>query len=158
MDPERIFKGFSRETEIRRDARGRWFLEGDAITHAGVVRAFDGWLEKAEDGRYCLKNSLGWAYVHVEGCPYFVRGIRREEDVIWLSLSGGRCEALDPKTLHLDLEGRLYARVLAGEMRARFDDSAAVQMGDYLQEQQGEFQLRIGGETWTIPVSTAVDG
>lgn len=158
VDAERIFKGFSRETEIRRDAEGRWFLEGDPITHRGLVRAFDGWLERAEDGRYCLKNSLGWAYVQVEGCPYFVRGVQRDGGVIRLSLSGGRRDTLHPETLHMGSDGRLYAMVFEGELRARFDDSAAVQMGECLEEEADGFQLRIGDHVWPIPVSSAVDG
>ena len=61
--------GMSRETTIRRDVHGRWFHDGAPIEQANVERAFDTWVDRAPDGRYCLKNDIHWVYVAIEGAP-----------------------------------------------------------------------------------------
>ena len=152
VDPKELFKGFSRETEIRRDARGRWYMGADPITHEGVVRAFNGWIDRAEDGRFCLRNDLGWAYVAVEGSPYRVRSISHGADGIALTLSGGRVEQLAVHTLCQGPDGRLYCRVLEGRLLAEFDNHSAIQLAEDIDEVQGEHRLRCGGGYHTIPM------
>jgi len=158
VDPKELFKGFSRETEIRRDARGRWYMGADPITHRGVVQAFNGWIDRAEDGRYCLRNDLGWAYVTIEGSPYFVRSISHRGDEIELTLSGGRQERLALETLCQGPAGRLYCRVLEGRLVAEFDNHSAVTLADHVEEVRGGHWLRCDGRLHAIPVVADPDG
>ena len=137
MEPNFLPPGFSRETEIRRDARGRWFNGTDVIEHPNVVRAFNGWIELAEDGRFCLRNDLGWAYFTLEGPPYFVEAVREAEEGLSLVLSGDHSEPLVPETLGTDAEGRLHCFVLGGGLRAEFRTHAAVQLSQWM-ESDGE--------------------
>ena len=126
--------GLSRETRIRRDARGRWF-DGDVpVEHPSVQRAFDAWLERAEDGRYRLRNDVNWAYVEVEGAPVFVRACALEDGEVRLALSDGRREALDPTSLRQGPDGVLHCTVRGGTLAARFDSHAAVQLSALLDE------------------------
>ena len=130
MDPaELAARGWTRETSIRRDASGRWFDDGTLIDHPGISNAFDGWIEAAPDGRYCLKNSIHWVYADIEGPPYFVRGVQAN----LLMLSGGRSEALDPTTIRT-VQGVLWCDVLGGTVPARFDNAAAIQLSESIDD------------------------
>ena len=153
-----IPEGRSRETKIRRDALGRWWNGDEAITHPLLVRAFDGWIERTGDGRYCLKNDINWAYVTIEGAPIDVRACRieREGDAIArcvLVLSDGRQERLVARTLReSESDGALYCDVRDGTMPARFDRHAAMQLGELLIELDGAVAIAIGGERITPPI------
>lgn len=157
VDPNEVLApGRSRETHIRRDARGRWWNGDDAITHPMLVRAFDAWIERTSDGRYCLSNDINWAYVTVEGAPIDVRTCRleREGDVVVrcvLSLSDGREEALALRTLRESGDGALYCDVRGGTMVARFDAHAAVQLADAVVETPGGPAVVIGAERFVPP-------
>lgn len=146
MDPADLLpQGRSRETKIRRDAQGRWWNGEDPITHVGLVRAFDAWIEVAEDGRYCLSNDINWAYVSIEGAPIRVEKAVVSEGSVALSLSDGRTEALDPSTLREDSEGGLYCQVRGRKLAARFESHALMGLADHIGEDaQGTF-LSVGG-------------
>lgn len=135
-----MLEGRSRETKIRRDARGRWWNDDVPITHALLTQAFDAWIDRAEDGRYCLKNDINWAYVTIEGAPVFVRGVELDGDRVRLRLSDGRVEELDPATLRQDREGALHCQVRGGTLAARFDSHAAVQLDPLIgEDERGPF-------------------
>ena len=99
MDPAQFLQGRTRETEIRRDARGRWFNGTDRITHPNLVQSFDGWIDRAEDGRFCLSNAINWAYVEIEGPPYAVKDVDASSEGVVLHLSGGRARGPLPRSL-----------------------------------------------------------
>lgn len=151
VDPASVLKGRTRETKIRRDASGRWFDGNTEITHLLLTQAFDAWLRRAPDdsGRYCLSNDINWAYVQVEGAPRFVRRVRIDGD-IRLELSDGSEVALDPSSLREDSGGALYCDV-PGDMSARFDAHAAMQLADLLDEDEDGVFLRIGGIPYRPP-------
>ena len=129
--------GLSRETTIRRTADGKWFQDGEAIDNQKLARAFDRWIELADDGRYCLKNDINWAYFTLEGAPFFVRAVVLPEGSspapAELLLSNDKRVALALSTLREGPDGALYCDAYPG-MPARFDTHAAVQLGALLQE------------------------
>lgn len=149
MDP-RVPAGRSRETNIRRDARGRWFNEDVRITHANLCRAFDRWLDRAEDGRYCLKNSINWAYVRIEGAPLFVRDLSIDagsaDGAVVLELSDATRERLDPATLREGPDGALYCDVRGGHWTAQFDRETMGKLEPFLREDDEGVYLAIGGQ------------
>ena len=145
---EMLKRGLSRETQIRRDARGNWFSEGDEITHANVTRAFDAWVEVAADGRYCLKNDINWAYITLEGAPYFVRRVALFDNGVKLFLSNEREAWLDPATLRLDADGVLYASVFEKGLAARFDRHAMASLAPIVDEDERGVLLRIGAQVF----------
>jgi hypothetical protein len=157
VDPNEILPpGRSRETRIRRDARGRWWNGDDAITHPMLTKAFDSWIDRTSEGRYVLVNDINWAYVTVEGAPIDVRAaqLARAGDAIescTLVLSDGRVEPLVLTTLREGDDGALYCIVRGGTMPARFDAHAAVQLTDATHETPAGTALTIGGETFVPP-------
>jgi uncharacterized protein len=154
MDPASMLQGRTRETKIRRDARGRWF-DGDVpMTHPLLTRAFDAWLERAEDGRFCLKNDINWAYVEIEGAPVFVRSLALEGagERVWLELSDGRREALAPDSLREGPDGALHCQVREGALAARFDPHAAMQLEPLVAEDAQGAYLALGSSKVRPPV------
>ncbi len=151
MDPAQMLKGRTRETAIRRDAAGRWWNGEDRIDHPNLVRAFDAWIDVAEDGRYCLKNDINWAYVAIEGAPLFVRSVGIGDGVVTLRLSDGSEEPLDPATLRQDRDGVLYCDARRGRLAARFDREAMQGLEALLDEDAVGVFLRIGEGTARPP-------
>jgi hypothetical protein len=136
--------GLSRETTIVRTADGRWFYEGDRIENAKLCRAFDAWITRAEDGRYCLKNDINWAYFTLEGAPFFVRSAHVVGPGAELHLSNEERVPLDIRSLRVGPDGALYCNAYA-DMAARLDAFAAVQLGDLLHEDgEGPYFLADG--------------
>ena len=152
MDPASYLTGKTRETSIRRDAQGRWFFEDDPLEHPNLIRAFDRWIERAQDGRWCLKNDINWAYFTLEGPPFFVRSVQIEGGVVSLLLSDDRTERLDPSTLRQGPDGALYCNV-RGDMAARFDRHAMHQLDAVLQQDDQGVYLAIGTERVRPPVA-----
>lgn len=146
MDPAQFLRGRTRETDIRRDARGRWFNGEDRIDHPNLTRAFDGWIDRAEDGRFCLSNSINWAYVEIEGPAYFVKDVEVSNEGIDLVLSGDLREPLAPASLRQDSEGALWCAVRHGRCPARFDNHAVSKMSEQIGEDEGGVYVLVGGE------------
>jgi len=146
MDPAQFLQGRSRETEIRRDASGRWFNGEDRIEHPKLVRSFDSWVDRAEDGRFCLSNSINWAYVEIEGPAYFVKDVEISAEGIELHLSGGLRESLDPSSLSQGPEGALWCAVRQGRCPARFDNHAVSKMSGLIAQDDEGVYLLIRGQ------------
>lgn len=154
MDPAQFLQGRTRETEIRRDAAGRWFNGEDRIEHPKLTVAFDGWIDRAEDGRFCLSNSINWAYVEVEGPAYFVKDVVPGDDGVRLRLSGEVDEALDPATLRQGPEGALWCAVREGRCPARFDNHAVSKMSDLVREDAEGVYVQVGSEKVRPPMES----
>lgn len=157
MDPAEFLKGRTRETSIRRDAGGRWFNGEDRVEHPILARRFDGWIDRAEDGRFCLSNDVNWAYFALEGPAYFVRAAAVGEggEGVTLQLSGDRTEILDPKTLRQDEHGALWCDVREGRCPARFDNNAAASLADIIDEDDEGVFIALDGERVRPPMVTA---
>jgi len=146
MDPASFLQGRSRETTIRRDAEGRWFYDGEPLDHPNLTRAFDRWVERAEDGRYCLKNDINWAYFQLEGAPYFVERVLKGQDGRpHVELSNGAIEPLAGDSLRVGPEGALYCDVKGG-LVARFQRHATTQLEPWVGEDDKGVYLELNGK------------
>ncbi len=148
---------YSRETTLRRDASGRWFHDGERVRHRGVARAFDRWLARAPDGRFCLKNSVNWAYVGVEGPAYFVRSVALVGNELTLTLSDGAIETLVPETLQHSQASRYFCRVKDG-LEAAFDRHATFALSDFLVLEGESIWLALGDARYPVaarPLATS---
>jgi hypothetical protein len=148
MDAAQLLSGRTRETTIYRDAQGRWFHDGQPLEHEGLTRAFDRWIERAEDGRYCLKNDINWAYIRLDGPPFFVRSLQIEPDGgVSLWLSNDTQARLQPASLRSGADGALYCDVgePGHELAARFDRHAAAQLEPLIGEDARGIYVEVAG-------------
>jgi hypothetical protein len=131
-------EGRSRESSIVLDAEGRFLHDGVPIEHAGMARAFAGWITlHPDDHRFILSNGYDWTYFRVEDVPYFVLGLREEGGQLLLALSDGSESPLDPQTLTLGARGALYTSVKGGKFRARFTQAAQTALAPWLGSAEG---------------------
>ena len=137
--------GATVESKIRRDIDGNWFDDGVRVEHPGIVRSFDAWIDRHDNGRYVLKNSVNWAFVEVEGAPIDVRRVAVEHNGLSLALSDGRTETLQPDTLRQDAYGVLYCQVRKGRLTARFSRQAMFDLAPVVEEGDDGVALRLGG-------------
>jgi hypothetical protein len=144
-----------RRSGIRVDREGRFVHEGAEVTHEGLRRALFRWLDRLPppDGRYILRlDERRFAYLDVDDTPLVARAARVDPaGAIWLALSDGAEEKLDPATLTSDTAGVLRAWVRDGRLEARLGTSAVAALGDHLTETaDGLPALRLAGRTTRI--------
>jgi hypothetical protein len=149
-----------RRSGIRVDREGRFIHEGAEVTHAGLRQALFRWLDRLPppDDRYVLRlDERRFAYLDVDDTPLVARAARIDPaGAIWLALSDGAEETLDPKTLTVDGAGVLRAWVRGGRLEARLATSAVAALGELLTETPvGHPALRVAGQMVTIPARPA---
>jgi uncharacterized protein len=148
-----LFKSFSRESKIYRDQTGQWFHDGEPVTHPLLARAFDRWVSRAENGRYCLKNEKDWVYVTIEGAPLFVRSVRIDPSGgVDLLLSDDSAETLDPTTLRQDRDGALYCGARGATMTAKFDRHVVGQLASLIGEDHDGVFIQFGDRRVRPPI------
>ncbi len=145
--------GRSRESTIRLDRDGRFWHDGERITHEGMSAAFLSWVSiHPDDGRFILTNGYDWTYFDVEDVPFFVRALRVDAGTARLQLSDGTEEALVPATLTTGDRDALYCRVKDGQFEARFDPAAQTALAPLLVEgDDGEPELEVSGARYRVP-------
>ncbi len=149
-----------RRSGIRVDREGRFIHEGAEVTHEGLKRALFRWLDRLPppDGRHILRlDERRFAYLDVDDTPLVARAARLDAaGTIWLSLSDGAEEPLDPEKLTVDAAGVLRAAVRGGRLQARLATSAVTALGERLTETpDGRAALRAAGRTIPIPAREA---
>lgn len=162
-------EGQSRESSIRLDGEGRFWHDGERITHPGVAAAMHCWIGRHPgDGRYVLTNGYDWTYFTVDDAPYFVRALRAEPERLVLILSDATEEAWDPEGTRIGAHGALYAKVRAkaksgaasggaGAFEAKFTRHAQSSLGPLLVEASPP-AVRIGGRLHAIGARSAEFG
>jgi len=127
-----------RRSGIRIDRDGQFIHEGEPVRHEGLRRALYRWLDRDDEhpGRYVLRlDERRFAYLDVDDTPLVARALRAGPDgALWLALSDGAEERLDPATLTVDDAGILRCRVRGGRLEARLDTSAAAALAERLTE------------------------
>jgi hypothetical protein len=150
--------GRSRESTIRLDEDGRFWHDGEPVSHSGMAQAFASWIARhPDDGRFILSNGYDWSYFTVDDVPFHVRTIRIEADQVILFLSDGTEEPLAPDTLQTGARDALYVRVKGGAFDARFTPSAQAALGPLLVEGPGGMPaIELAGRVH--PVRAHADG
>jgi hypothetical protein len=153
-----------RQSGIRIDREGRFIHEAAEVTHEGLRRALFRWLDRLpfddsvterDRGRYVLRlDERRFAYLDVDDTPLVARAARADESgVVWLALSDGAEERLDPDTLTVDGQGILRSLVRNGRLEARLASSAAAALADLVSEGPGSppgLEIRVAGRKHPI--------
>lgn len=144
--------GRSRESTIRLDSSGRFWHDGELVTHAGMSTAFASWIARhPDDGRYILTNGYDWTYFEVEDVPFFVRAVRADGGRPVLLLNDGSEEPLDPAALSVGERDALYVRVKQGGFEARFTPAAQTALAPWLVEGPGARpELEVAGRRYAV--------
>lgn len=140
LTPEQLEK--FRQTGIRLDREGRFWHEGEEITHHGFRRALLRWLDRLEDGRPVLRlDEERYAYVDVEDAELLARSARWDGDRAILGLNDETEEELDYDTLRVGGDNALYCRVRGGRLTARLTTPAYQVLSQRIVETPDGFAL-----------------
>jgi hypothetical protein len=144
--------GRSRESTIRLDREGRFWHEGELVTHPGMQQAFASWIARhPDDGRFVLNNGYDWTYFTVDDVPYFVRTLRIDQNAAKLVLTDGTEELLDPASLRIGASDAIYVRVKDGRFDARFFPEAQTKLAPLIVEgADGRPAIELGGVRYPI--------
>jgi hypothetical protein len=138
-----------RQSGIRLDAEGRFWHEGQEVTHAGLRAAFWRWLDRNPDGRWVLRlDERRFVYLDVDDAPYAVRSLRWQGDRPLALLSDGSEEPLDCATLRVR-EAGAYATV-KGRFEARLTGSAWSALAEKIVERDGKLVLEAAGGPYPL--------
>lgn len=146
-------EGRSRESTIVLSKEGRFFHDGQPVTHPGMHQAFASWLRRhPDDGRHILSNGYDWTYLTVEGASRFVQAVRSVDGRPLLVLLDGLEARLEPRALRSDAEGKLSVLLPGGEP-ASFTPAAQLQLAPWLVERDGSIGVEIDGDFSPIVVA-----
>ena len=135
--------------EIRIDAEGRWFHNGEPFKNKKIISFFNKSIDKTKDGTYILSYS-GYVYpVIVEDAPLFVTGFRLvkngEGECILIALNSGETEKLDLNTLHYK-NNALYCLVKGGNILAKFKRSPSYELLQNIKDNDDIFYIDLCGK------------
>ena len=143
--------------ELRLDREGRWWFEGDAVTHPRVTALFHRSLvqvnlqrepapssERGAGGEWALSVGRFTYPVTVDDTGLFVEGVAIGREGAALALSNGGEAMLDLSTVTYEGTGGLYCEI--DGVKARFKHGAYHELlGECLHEEKGVAVLRLGG-------------
>ena len=140
-----------RQSGIRLDREGRFWHEGEEVTHGGMRAAFWRWLDRNPDGRYVLRlDDHRFVYVDVDDAPHLVRSLRWEKDRASVLLADGTEEELDYASVRLADSGMAYCKVKGGKLDARIATAAWGALAERVVDKGGRMALEAAGETYWL--------
>lgn len=140
------------------DREGRWFSQGEEITHRRTYLLYCRNLTRDPCGRIILKVGSEECPVEVEDAPFVVRSLRPQMDPagelesIHLILNDESGEPLNPATLRIHSDHAPYCRVREGLFEARFSRQAYQLLSPFIR-QDGDgnrFFIAIGGRRYNL--------
>jgi hypothetical protein len=131
-------------------ADGKWLHGNTEITHERTLDLFFKSIE-CKNGRYFLIGEKKPVPIDVEDTAFFVRGLNRPSKSNYeITLSDGSRETLEPHTLDVGPENRLYCRVKDGSVKALFDRKVYYELMKDLTEESGFYGLKREGLFYPI--------
>jgi hypothetical protein len=139
---------------IKIDKDGRWFCQGEEITHRRTYLLYCRNLTRDESGRILLRVGREECPVEVEDAPFVVAtmefissGLDGRES-IGLTLNDETREKMAPETLRIGLNHIPYCRVREGLFEARFSRNAYQILAPHIQldEKENRFFLSLNGK------------
>ncbi|HPS57228.1 MAG TPA: DUF1285 domain-containing protein [Spirochaetota bacterium] len=136
--------------DIFLDKEGNWFHNGEPFVNEKIKSFFSRSVDITADGQYVIHYSSYTYPIRVEDAPYFITGVQFEGfgtfERIFLTLSSGASEELDPNTLFCKNNNALYCRIKKGRLVAKFKRSPSFNILERLEETpDGRYSVRICG-------------
>ncbi|HLU67405.1 MAG TPA: hypothetical protein VKZ63_14065 [Kofleriaceae bacterium] len=149
LTPEQIER--LRQTGIRLDREGRFWHEGEEVTHAGFRKALLRWLDRLPDGRPILRlDEKRYAYVDVDDAELLAVSARWDGEAAVLRLNDDSEEELAYETLAIGAGDALYCAVRGGRLTARITTPAYYTLAERIVEDPSGFSLRARGRLHPI--------
>lgn len=135
-------------------ADGRWYADGEPVTHERLARLFSRYVRRKPDGTgYEIRIDERYhADVEIEDTPFVVTAVEHDpQGQIWIDLNDGTTEVLDPTSVAIASDNVAYCRVKNGAERARFLRPAWYQLAGAIEEvAPGDFRLRCGEAAYPV--------
>jgi uncharacterized protein len=146
------------ENSLWIDKEGRWFFQGEEITHRKTYLLFCRNLTLDETGHLLLRVGKEECRVEAEDAPFIVKSVDfvsgREGSIqsLDLLLNDETREPLNPETLRVGAQNVLYCQVRKGMFSARFSRGAYQLLFPCIQhdEKRNYFFLVLGGEEYIL--------
>ena len=140
------------------DKEGRWFFQGEEITHRKTYLLYNRHLTRDQAGRMILKMGQETCPVEVEDAPFVVKTlnfISAEQGGLMsveLILNDESREPLVPETLRIGPNHTPYCRVRDGMFEARFSRGAYQLLIPFIQQDEREklFFIAIAGKRYRL--------
>ncbi|MCK6570086.1 DUF1285 domain-containing protein [Myxococcota bacterium] len=145
VSPESIPFDFRRTIDLRLDADGQWFHDGEPFTHRGLIALFNRGIDVSDEtGEPIVRIGAHWAYIRCDDVPFVIRSVRVSEAALDALLNTESRVTFPPDALRLGPAGVLYAE-LSPRRRARFSRAAQASLALHLVElDTGGFAFRSG--------------
>ena len=157
MSSQQDFIEKLRQSGIRLDSQGRWWHEGQEVTHRRFGQALLRWLDRLPDGRTILRfDEIRYAYVDVDDAHLLVTSVWWERNRAMIRLNDGTSEELQYTSLEQASDNALYCRVRQETLIARFQTQPYLQLAERIEEGDGgQFALRAAGGLHPIAVRSS---
>jgi len=160
LDPA-LLERLRRGLPLRLDRSGGFWLAEDPITHPRVVALFRDGLDISPSGEPQLYIADQWCYLSIDDASFRALAVSlaptdapTDAPTLLLHLDDGRRLPLDPATLWEQPERGLCAAVPARRsgrlLRARFTNSALLELCRWIDLDAEPPRLELGGRTWPI--------
>lgn len=159
--PSQIFVDHEK---ILLNKEGIFISNGEEISHVRTAEAFHRFIGHDDEG-YFIQIGQDFKRIEVEDTAYFVQAIEWKNGSatgvaaigaeVYLRLSDGSVETLDPETLNYADE-RLTCRVKKGKEEAKFLRVPYLEFFLHALENEGDYSIRLGGKNYPLqarPVS-----
>ena len=145
-------------SDLRIDREGVWFYRGAEMAREDIIKLFYQHLQKDASGHYYIQIGKQRFQVEVEDTAYVVQAVRwvggshTSEECIYLYLSDGSIEELDPGTLCISKENIPYCKIRSGRFDARFSLSSYYQLTEHIQHDaaRNAYFIRLRGHIYRI--------
>lgn len=125
---------FRRRIDLRLDAEGRWFHDGEPFEHPGLIALFNRGIDVLEStGEPILRVGAQWCYIRCDDVPFIVRTLRPAGDHFELALNTEALISVAPDAFRAGPGGRVYVE-LGPHRRARLSRAAQAALADRLAE------------------------
>lgn len=136
--------------EIRLDSEGRWLHNGELFSNKKIIDFFNRHVNITADEEYVIHYDIYTYPIIVEDTPVFITGVRFEGfgdfEKVYLNLSTGNVDQLDPDTLYYKDNNALYCRVSQGKFPAKFMRSPSFHILERLDQSGDRYMLNICGK------------
>ncbi|HIJ40816.1 MAG TPA: DUF1285 domain-containing protein [Deltaproteobacteria bacterium] len=141
---------------IHIDKEGCWTHKGAEMIRRDLIQLFYRNMELDSEGQYIINWQGTQCYVDVEDTAFVVTRVlfgektRNGKPGFVLNLSDGTRENLLPETLCTGNDNVLYCRIKNNTFPARFLRQAYYQLAEYIEEENGNYVIRLDGRKYSI--------